>query len=368
VNGEAAFTKPPSPGRTERTGSARAADPGQEELFSNKPHVLVTGGTGFVGSHLVAKLVQKGYRVRLLIRRTSSLRWLEGVPVEYAYGDVRDKASLAGACIGVRSVFHLGGLTKARTAGEYDLANAQGTRNLAEALAERGVPGGYFIYVSSLAAGGPAVPVERDPMPVRTESDPSTPVTPYGQSKLDGEVALREVADAHGRFRHVILRPPAVYGPRDEDTVLLFRLIKQGLLPVPRAPINRLCLIYVEDLVDAVIRAAETSARGTYYVSDGSVYTFMEVGKKLAEMMEVETRVLRVPYFLAILGATVAEMWGALGRSAAVLNRDKVRDLWQPHWVCSCEKARRDWGFEPRVSLSKGFEETLTWYRLNQWL
>ena len=218
----------------------------------------MTGGTGFVGSHLVGKLVGRGYRVRLLIRRTSNLRWLEGTPVEYAYGDVRDKASLAGACVGVRSVFHLGGVTKARTSADYFSSNSQGTRNLAEALAERGTPGGYFIYVSSLAAGGPAVPVERDPMPVRVESDPPTPITPYGQSKLEGEIALREVADAHGRFRHVILRPPAVYGPRDRDTLLLFRLVKQGLMPLPRGGENRLSIIHVEDLAIGIVRAAET--------------------------------------------------------------------------------------------------------------
>lgn len=89
----------------------------QENLFAKPHQVLVTGGTGFVGSHLVEKLVRRGYRVRLLIRRTSSLRWLEGVPVEYAFGDVRDKAAVAGACVGVRSIFHLGGVTRARAAG-----------------------------------------------------------------------------------------------------------------------------------------------------------------------------------------------------------------------------------------------------------
>jgi dihydroflavonol-4-reductase len=328
----------------------------------------VTGGTGFVGSHLVEKLVRRGYRVRILIRRTSSLRWLEGIPVEYAFGDVRDKASLAGACIGVRSVFHIGGITKAHGAAEFHEVNALGTRHLAEALAERGAPGGFFVHMSSLAAGGPAVAVERDPEPIRTESDPPTPVTPYGKSKLEGEMALREVADAHGRFRPVILRPPAVYGPRDEETLILFRLIKQGFLPVPASPINRLSLIYIEDLVDAAIRAAEQAARGTYYVSDGGVYTFQEVGRGIAELMDVEVRTVRAPRVVADLAAGAAELWGALVRRPATLSRDKVQDIWQPHWVCSPERAKREWGFEPKYPLARGLAETLTWYRLNQWL
>jgi dihydroflavonol-4-reductase len=337
-------------------------------LFSQPHTVLVTGGSGFVGSHLVEKLVERGYRVRLLLRKSSSLHWLEGVRVEYAYGDVRDKASLAGACVGVRSVFHFGGAVRAHSAAEFRATNGAGTRNLAEALAERGTGGGFFIYCSSLAAGGPAVAVERDPDPIRTESDPATPITPYGRSKLEGEVALREVADAHGRFRHVILRPPAVYGPRDQAFLLFFRLLKNGFLPVPATAVSRLNLIYVSDLVDAAIRAAETSARGTYYVSDGETYAWAEVGLRAATMMGVDVRSMRVPRFLAMLFATAAEAWGFVLRDPPVLSRAKIRDIWEPHWVCSCEKAMRDWGYEPKYPLERGLEETLTWYRMNQWL
>lgn len=345
----------------------------QASLFEPKPQdqspiVLVTGASGFVGSHLVEKLVERGYRVRILVRRSSSLHWLENVRVEYAVGDVRDKASLAGACVGVRSVFHFGALTRARTAADFRQSNADGTRHLAEALAERGTGGGFFVYCSSLAAGGPAVAVERDPEPVRTESDPATPITPYGRSKLEGEIALREVADAHGRFRHVVLRPPAVYGPRDRNVLIFLRMVKNGFLPVPRAAVNRMSLIYVADLVDGAVRAAETSARGTYYLSDGDIYTWTEVGRRVAAMMDVDVRSVRVPRGVAAFGAMASEFWGLLAGDPAIFSRSKVRDIWEPHWVCSPEKARREWGFEVRYPLERGMEETLTWYRMNQWL
>jgi nucleoside-diphosphate-sugar epimerase len=330
--------------------------------------VLVTGGTGFVGSHLVEALVRRGYRVRLLIRRTSSLRWLEGVPVEYAYGDVRDKASLAGACVGVRSVFHFGGLVRAYRAADFREANAVGTRNLTEALAERGTPGGFFVYCSSLAAGGPGLAVERDPMPVRSEADPPAPVTPYGRSKLDGEVGLREVADAHGKFRHVILRPPVIYGPRDTATLGLFRWIRDGILLMPRGVEPRLSMIYVQDLVDATLRAADSGARGTYYVSDGEEYGWEEVAEKAAELMDAKVRTVRVSRFAAEVAAVLSEAWGTIARSPAVFSRAKVQDVWQAHWVCSPEKARRDWSFTPACGLEQGLEETLHWYRLNQLL
>lgn len=340
----------------------------ESDLFARPERVLVTGGTGFVGSHLVERLVRRGWRVRLLVRPTSSLRWLEGRPIEYAYGDIRDKASLAGACVGVRGVFHFGGLTRAFSSGEFADANAQGTRNLAKALAERGAPGAFFLYCSSMAAGGPGIPVERDPSPIRTEADPPAPVTPYGRSKLDGEIALREVADAHTRFRYVILRPPAVYGPRDDALVAIFRLIRHGILPMPRGVAPRLSLIYVEDLVEAALKAVDAGARGTYYVSDGDEYSWSEVAELAAQLMAVQVRTIRVSRFAANLAASVAEAWGAVARTPAVFSRSKVEDLWQAHWVCLPEKARREWGFDPRFSLARGLEETLNWYRLNQWL
>jgi len=350
----------------------RTPEPGpggpQSDLFSNPERVLVTGGTGFVGSHLVEALIKRGYRVRLLIRKTSSLRWLDGLPIEYAYGDVRDKASLAGACVGVRGIFHFGGVTRAYSANDFREVNAQGTRNLAEALAERGVKGGFFVYCSSMAAGGPGIAVERDPTPVRVEADPPTPVTAYGRSKLEGEVGLREVADAHGKFRHVILRPPAVYGPRDEATVVLFRWIRHGILPAPAGMSCRLSLIFVDDLVNSALQAADKGARGTYYVSDGEEYTWEEVGRRAAELMDVEVRMVRVTRVAAQLLGALSETWGTLTRSPAVFSRAKVEDLWQAHWVCLPEKARRDWGFDPQYTLLRGLEETLNWYRLNQWL
>lgn len=332
----------------------------------------MTGASGFVGSHLVEALLERGCRLRLLVRSTSRLQWIESRmrqgQVELAYGDVADKASCAGACVGVRGVFHLAALTRARSAKEFQLANTQGTRNLAEARAERGLPGGFFVYCSSLAAGGPGFAVEQDPRPVRTESDPSTPITPYGQSKLDGEIALREVADAHDLYRTVVLRPPIVYGPRDDGVLTLFKLLRHGILPLPGPPNARFSLIHVQDLVDALVQVAERGVRGTFYVNDGEEHTWESVGARAGALMDVVPRAIRLPRAVTYLGAMGAELWGLIRGEAPLLSRWKAHEIRQPHWVCSSEKARRTWGYDPLISIEQGLEDTLQWYRLNQWL
>lgn len=329
---------------------------------------LVTGASGFVGSHLVEALVEQGARVRVLVRRSSNLRWVRDLPIEFAYGDIRDKASLSGACVGVRNIFHAGGLTKAKSAKDFFQANEAGTRNLGQALAERGEPGGFFIYISSLAAGGPAIETELVREPFRTESDPPTPTTPYGRSKLGGERALAKLSAESGRFRVACLRPPTIYGPRDSAVLLYFRFIKHGLLPLGGPEGARLSMIFVEDLIDGALDAAARGVVGTYYICDGGAYTWNEIGELAGEIMDVSVRPIRIPEPVSFSIAVAGEILGWIIRRPPILSRSKVRDMQQRHWVCSAERAARNWGFRPRFPLPEGLEETLTWYRRNAWL
>lgn len=330
---------------------------------------LVTGATGFVGSHLVERLVERGYDVRVLVRQSSSLRWLEGLPVEFAYGDLRDKASLAGACVGVRNVFHFGATLAANSAADFHTSNETGSRYLAEALAERGEAGGFFVNCSSIAAGGPAIATASQTYPVRREDHVDTPVTPYGTSKLAGERAVLELAGTTGRFRAVSLRPPVVYGPRSGGILQFFTWIKRGILPL-MAPVGaRLSFIFVGDLVSAAIQVAERDVEGVYYVTDGDVYTWQEIGHVAGDLMgNVNLREVRVPEGVSKLLAVLSEGESRLTRRPPKLSRSKVRQMRQMHWVCSSEKAGADWDFEATVQLEEGFAEALGWYRQHGWL
>ncbi|MGH7321598.1 MAG: NAD-dependent epimerase/dehydratase family protein, partial [Candidatus Rokuibacteriota bacterium] len=212
--------------------------------------VLVTGGTGFIGSHLVEALLARGGEVRCLVRDGRRLGWLAALPsVAAAAGDLGDPASLRSCVEGVDHVYHVAGLTKARSSREFLRINAEGTRHLVQACLKARRPPRRLVYLSSLAAVGP--------MPARvpcTESAPPHPVSPYGWSKLGGEAAALA---ARSQMHVIVLRPPVVYGPRDRGVWQFARWVARGLLPIPGGPPRRLSLCYIQDLVETLLAAGE---------------------------------------------------------------------------------------------------------------
>lgn len=330
--------------------------------------ILVTGATGFVGSHLVDALLDRGYRVRALVRRTSNLRWLEGKPVELAIADLRDTAGLGEAMAGVDVVLHFGGRIKARSRREFFEANADGTESLAAAF-HRVAPSdgaGLFLYCSSLAASGPARDPSRSPFPHVQEDDAPRPVSDYGASKLDGERRLSLLGD---RVRTVILRPPAVYGPRDEAILLLMRWAERGWFPIPARKGATFALIHVRDLVGATLRAVENpAARGIYTVSDGEAHRWEDIGALVGRILGKRLRAVRIPIVAAWLAAAGAELVAALGGPAPLVSFGKVREMRESCWVCLAGRAASELGFRPTTPAAAGMEETIRWYQAQGWI
>jgi len=331
--------------------------------------ILVTGATGFVGSHLVDRVLARGERVRILMRGTSNLRWIEGKPVERARADLSDRAALREAVRGARMVLHFGGRISARTEGDFIEANAAGTENLARAFLDDAPDDTdrLFLYCSSLAAGGPARDATRVPLPHVREDDPPRPVSAYGQSKLEGERRLMAVLA--GRTRVVILRPPAVFGPRDRGILKILRNVQQGWILDPTKPGALFSLISVGSLVEATVLALDSpAARGVYYLSDGSPLTWQDIGYLAARILGVRVRVIRFPIPLTLLITAGLETIARMTGRAPLLSLDKIRELRQSCWVCVPEKARREFGFVPSADLEGSFEETIRWYRGEGWL
>ena len=325
--------------------------------------VLLTGGSGFLGSFTAEQLAAGGHVVRALVRPRSDKRVLEKLPaVELAPGAIEDRASLMAAVAGVDAIVHVAGIVKARRPEDFFQVNAQGTRNLLEAALANGV--GRFVYVSSLSAVGPSL----DGSPVRDDAEPR-PVTQYGRSKLEAE---RAVLAAKDRLHVTVLRPPLIYGPRDRETLAFFTSIRNGVLPMTGDGRNTLSVIYVKDCAAAIVRALEAKnapSGRAYFVEDGAVYVWRDA------LAEIETALGRralvrfgMPVGVVKIAAAATQLWGKVTNTAQMLTLDKVNELTQPHWVCSGAGARRDLGWEPRVRWAQGVQEAVKWYRAEGWL
>ena len=323
--------------------------------------VLVTGGTGFVGSHLVELLLGRGYDVTCLVRDRRRLRWLQGLRVRLVDGDCSDPRSLEAAVQDKAVIFHVAGLTKAFRPREYYEVNHQGTRNLLEACARQSRGIRKFVLVSSLAAAGPSVNGR-----AVTDADLPHPVSDYGASKL---LAERETLRYRDRFPIVILRPSAVYGPRDTDVFEVFRWANKGIILDLRGE-RFLNWCYVGDLAEGLLLAAEQTvpSGSVYFIAEDRVYSLTEFHQTLQRTGDVTARIIRVPRWMGYLIGAVSEAEGLLRRKATIMNRQKVREAAQKYWTCDLDKAQTELGFTARVALEEGLKRTWQWYRENNWI
>lgn len=321
--------------------------------------VLVTGGTGFIGGHLVERLVSLGSRVRCLVRRSSSLQNLPVKAVELTYGDLTAGEGLREALQDINLVFHLAGVTKANSAADYYSGNAAATQTLMRACVEVSGAGLRLIHVSSLSAVGPSA----DGIPLSESATPH-PLSHYGKSKLQAEQAVRSSPlSAHS----VIIRPPVVYGPRDTDVYQMFRAINKGWFFRIGAEESFISMVYVGDLVEALLRAAENgrAAGKTYFAAHPDPVSWSEFAATAAALLGRKIRVIVTPGWAAYAVGFLAERsWGR----PTILSREKVTEARQRYWTCDVSRARQDLDFCAKTSLREGMAETLTWYKQAGWL
>ena len=336
--------------------------------------VLITGVSGFIGHHTAEALHRRGHTLRGLVRERSDRTGVAHLPIDFALGDVLDRPSLDRALEGVDAVVHLAGLTKAVGTEDFFRVNVGGTRQVVEACLARGTERGArprLIHVSSQAAVGPAA-VGR----ASDEADLEAPLSHYGKSKLEAE---RVVRGAAAELDAVIVRPPMVYGPRDRDILAAFKLAKQarGLFLHPGFRAKRYSIVHGADLGLGIALALERGQRltpdgdrgqGVYFVADGTVYTWSELGRRMAESVDCRPFILPVPQTVSAVVAIAQELATLLTKRPPLLGFDKVRDMRGENFVCSIDRARKDLDFSPAYDVPRGFRQTADWYKAQGWI
>lgn len=322
---------------------------------------LVTGGTGFVGSHLVELLLARGHDVTCLVRSPAKAEALfaDRRP-RLVQGDLEDGAAVRRAAADVDTVFHVAGITSARSRAEFFRVNEGGTQTVLQHI-----PGDLrrFVQVSSLAAAGPATGGT-----ALDGTERAAPVTHYGASKLAAEIAVRG-----SRFPWTIVRPPAVYGPRDVEILRVFRLVRGPAMPVFGDGGQLLTFVYATDLAEALLAAAtaDAAAGKVYYGTHPEIVTQRDFIRIVAEAVRTDGRLPRflpVPGPLARAGLWITQTAAAVAGRATVLTADKANEFFARSFACSPAPLERDTGWRAAHDLAAGVPKTAAWYREHRWL
>jgi nucleoside-diphosphate-sugar epimerase len=322
--------------------------------------ILITGANGLVGSHLADKFVSQGHEVRCLVHK--NLTWIKNLEVELCYGDITQPETLPAAVENIDYVFHSAAVLRAVKPETYYRINRGGTKNLVESVYKYnpGIKG--FVYISSHAAMGPSGECK-----AKKINSSCTPVSDYGKSKLLGEDEVLKYKD---KMPVVILRPSAIYGPRDKDLLPLFRFASFGIFPVLTG--NGGCvvqLLYVKDLIEIcnMIIKRDRLNNTVYFISGENHYTWKEISNIFAGTLNKKVTSIALPRLLVNTAAYLSENFMKLKGKPAVFNRQKVTELCQMYWLGDTTTVNQEFRYE-FTPLDIGAKITYDWYRENNWL
>lgn len=321
--------------------------------------VLVTGGTGFVGRHLIDALLRRGDTITVLVRTPRKAAGLADLGVRCAPGDLSDSESLRAAARNQDAVYHVAGVVAARYEAEFLEVNRDGTARLAAAVTAES-PEARVILVSSMAAGGPT---DRGARLLGT--GPSRPLTAYGRSKLAGEDALRT-----SKLRWSIVRPPAVYGPGDTEMLRVFKAVRLGFVPVFGDGNQELSLVYGPDLGQALAATGHSDAAigGIYYACHPEIHTSRSLVATIAAALGRQIRIIPLPRGLAAVALRLTGGAARLSGRATLLTPDKAQEFFAPAWTADAEPLAAAAGWRAAHDLAAGAAATAAWYRTAGWL
>ena len=325
--------------------------------------VLITGATGFVGFHLINQAILAGLEVYAAVRQDSDTSHLKTLSIKYItlnYNSIDDLKSILESHK-FDYVIHAAGITKAKDQAEYNKVNAEFSRNLGLAITASNYRIKKFVFISSLAAIGPLKDLTAE---IQDDTVPQ-PVTSYGASKLLAEQYLSEIEG----LAMIVIRPTAVYGPREKDIFILFKTISSGLEPHIGSFKQQLSFIYVVDLANLVVRALSSNLVGrTYNISDGNTYDRYALANCIKKSLRNKPLKFHLPVGIVSLLAASMELLYRRSASAPTLNKEKMAELTAINWACSITQISKDLNYQPAYNLEQGVAESIAWYKANNWL
>lgn len=333
--------------------------------------ILVTGASGFIGSFIVEKGLEKGYSLWAGMRRSSSRKFLSDERINFVELDFSSKERLTEQLLAFKAangawdyIVHAAGVTKCLDKKDFFKVNYEGTKNFVDALASVGMQPRKFIYLSSLSVFGPLR--EEQPYTPIMESDTPAPNTVYGESKVLAERYIME----HAAFPYIILRPTGVYGPRERDYYQMAVSIKKHVdFAVGYKP-QVITFIYVKDLVKAIYMAMESSVENRcYFVSEPRGYD----SRAFSDLIQRELGIRRVlhikaPVWVLRVISAVAEWSSHISGKPSTLNGDKFKIMKQRNWLCDTAPIEKELGFGIDYPLEEGVKEMIKWYKQEKWL
>ncbi len=321
----------------------------------------VTGGAGFIGSHLIERLIRSGHEIRCLILPRQRCPWLKDYALEFVEGNILDEKSLAGFVTGLDVIVHLAGLTRARFDHEYFTVNAQGTLNLLHSIRAHNPVLSQFIAMSSQAAVGPSP----DHVYI-SEDHPMNPMTPYGKSKAEVERTLTEGTVA---VPYTIVRAPSVFGPRDFDFVSVFKMVQMGFKLVLGKK-NKLSFVYVKNLVEGIslMIGNPKALNQIFFISDDKALTWLEFNNFIEKAAGVRAHSLYIPEFVVSFASRYSSLKARLLKEPVLISKHKIEEMRQPYWMISNEKAKKELGYTPLYSTEEGIRESIPWYFNQRWV
>lgn len=330
--------------------------------MSDKRKIVLTGGNGFLGSHLVDSLLQKEVEVHCIVRQTSDLKWLKGKNVKFHTCGLTDIEAMSAVFENVDYIFHLAGTVAALSYDDYYYGNVTLTENLLEAALKHQSTIKKIVVTSSLAVGGPCT--KESPI---DESGPFRAVSLYGKAKVEQEEMCARYKD---RLPITIARPSVISGKREAELYEFIKTVNQGLVPLVGFRDKYVGIVNVKDLTEAFYQMAisEKTTGEAYYLSSEEVISWKELAEICAKKLNKKPIYLKLPHFMIRIAGAISGFVGKLMGKAPTFDYEKAKEGVQEAWLCKVEKAKKDFGFKQTVSIQEGVEEAIDWYKENKWL